>query len=157
MLDPLTALSAAAASVTAIKEIGTAAFGAHNAQVANAAKLEFMEKLFDAQTKLGQVAAAIIEKDAVIASQGERIRELEHHKSERARYELQELAPGRHLFAYRLKPVAALTERTDEPTHFLCQPCFDSSASRKAVLIRSDSDTFGPSWVCPVCRVDIAT
>jgi len=156
-MDPLTAIGAAAASLTAIKEIGTAAFGAREAHVAQAAKLEFMDKLFDAQTKLSHIASAVIEKDAVIASQSQRIRDLEAHQSERSRYELQELAPGRHVFAYRLKPVAALTERVDEPVHFLCQPCFDASSSRKAILMRSDSADFGPSWTCPVCRVEVAS
>lgn len=156
-MDYFAAAGALGTSLTALKDIGTVAFGAHNAQVAMTAKLEFMEKLIEAQTKLSQITAAIVEKDGVIASQSQRIRELEAMQSERARYELHKLSVSGNVFAYRLKDAAALAERPDEPVHFICQPCFDSG--RKVVLQGDNtysSDGGIPVLTCPVCRVTLA-
>ena len=76
----------------------------------------------------------------------ERNRVLEAQQSERARYELAKLGVGGDFFAYRLRGVAELRERADEPPHFVCQPCFD--AGKKAVL-----QVRGHIASCPLCRV----
>lgn len=97
-----------------------------------AIQIDFTEKVIQLQTKLSEVSSAIVEKDGRISHLADRVRELERRQSEEARYQLAKVGTVGDFFAYKLRPAAELVERTDEPEHFLCQPCFD--AGKKSVL-----------------------
>jgi len=116
-----------------------------------AVQADLTERLLEAQTHLVELVGMLAEKTALAAELQERVRHLERHQLEHGRYELSEIAPGRDL-AYRLKPPGALTERTDEPPHFLCQPCLDIPG-HKAILrltVVWGTDTF----TCPACKAE---
>ncbi|MFZ5520440.1 MAG: hypothetical protein ACOZD0_04470 [Pseudomonadota bacterium] len=115
-----------------------------DAQKAASLKVELTEKILDAQVQLAQVLGAVIEKDAVIQRLAERNRELEAAQREKERYSL--AAVGLGAFAYALRPAAELTERANEPPHFVCQVCFD--AGRKSVLHSSGDGRY------LVCKLD---
>lgn len=121
-------------------------------QKAAAIQIDLSEKLLQAQALLAEVLGAVISKDAAIGALTERNRQLEAAQSEKARYELAELSVGGHLFAYRLRAAAELSERANEPPHFVCQPCFEGG--KKGVLIAGE--TWGSrTWICPMCKVEI--
>jgi DNA-directed RNA polymerase subunit RPC12/RpoP len=120
-----------------------------DSQKAAAIKIELTEKITAAQIQLSQVLAAVIDKDATIHRLSERNRDLEAAQREKERYRLARIGAVGEAFAYQLRPAAELSERSDEPTHFICQPCFDSG--RKAVLQMQ-----GPYAACPVCESKIA-
>lgn len=120
-----------------------------DSQKAAAIKIELTEKITAAQIQLSQVLAAIIEKDALVHRLTERNRELEAAQREKERYRLTRVGSLGEAFAYQLRPVAELRERNDEPSHFVCQPCFD--AGKKAVLTMQ-----GAYARCPLCNTMIA-
>ncbi|MBT2336546.1 hypothetical protein J7E49_21865 [Variovorax paradoxus] len=90
---------------------------------------------------------AIIEKDGTIKTLSERVRELETEQDERVRYQLAKLGTVGDFFAYGLRSGAELRERTDEPAHFLCQPCFDGDS--KKIVLTSNGEGY---WHCPICK-----
>jgi hypothetical protein len=104
-----------------------------------------MEKLIQLQSQLAEIQNAVIEQNGLIEVYRKRISELESHERERLRYELCKLGTIGDFMAYRMRPSAELTERVDEPPHFLCQPCFDAG---KKVVLKGNGDNF---WKCPVC------
>jgi len=141
-------ISALIAGLTYAHTLAGALVNERDSQKAAAIKIELTEKITAAQVQLSQVLAAVIDKDATIHRLAERNRDLEAAQREKERYRLARIGVG-EAFAYQLRPAAELTERNDEPTHFVCQPCFDSG--RKAVL-----QLQGAYASCPVCEVKIA-
>lgn len=137
--------------LSSAKELGGLLVAERDAQKAAAIKAELTEKILEAQAQFAQVLGAVIEKDAALARLAQRVRELEAAQSEKDRYELAVLEPSGNTFAYRLRPAAELSERQSEPTHFLCQPCFD--IGRKSILTRSE---FYGRYVfkCSACKTD---
>lgn len=121
-----TEFSGLIATYSAIKQAAGVIVDARDAQVLAAAKLELMERLAEANMQLLQVIGLATKQASDLQAAIERVRQLEAHQSERARYQLVEAAHGRGVFAYRLRASGELTERQDEPVHFLCQPCFDA-------------------------------
>lgn len=78
-----------------------------------------------------------------------KIAELEQRKSERAQYQLKELAPGSFVLAYIEQG------ESSAPMHYLCQPCMDN-LSQKAVLQQIAS--FGSYLLkCPSCKNEYTT
>lgn len=114
-------------------------------QKAAAIQVDLTEKITQAQLQLLEVISATTQQAEALRVARERIGELEADQREKHRYRLVEASPGSGVFAYRLRPAAELGERTDEPVHFVCQPCFD--AGRKAVLRLSPN---GGLLLCPV-------
>lgn len=136
-------------SLGAAKDMAGALIGERDRQKAAVIEANLTEKILQAQAQLAQVLAAVIDKDAAIRVLTERVRELEAAQNERARYQLAKLGVVGDFFAYRLRPASELSERADEPEHFLCQPCFD--AGKKSVLrVRKYQAD------CPVCKSSFA-
>lgn len=78
-----------------------------------------------------------------------RIHELEAAQSERERYGLDRIG-SLDSFAYKLRPPEQLSERKNEPSHFICQPCFDSG--KKGVLAVGRYTAH-----CPLCKTALQT
>ena len=120
------------ASTGALAEIVKALVSARDSGISAAVKADLTERLLQSQAQTSQVLGTIIEKDGLIQVLTQRVREPEAEQSEKARYRLAKLGTLGQFFAYELRPASELVERADEPTHFLCQPCFDSG--KKSVL-----------------------
>lgn len=77
----------------------------------------------------------------------ERVRELEKERANRESYSLVEVFPGSFVYRINDRPEAAGSGEPviAEPSHFVCQPCFDKG--HKAVLQRA-----GSGWSCPLCK-----
>lgn len=137
-------------SVSSALELGRLLVNERDRQKAAAIQTDLTDKLIQAQAQVSQVLGAIIEKDGLIQSLVERVRELEAKQTERARYQLAKLGTVGDFFAYRLRPATELVERSDEPAHFLCQPCFD--AGKKSVLRLAGSTAH-----CSLCKSTVHT
>ena len=133
----------------AIKEIAAALVQERDREKLAALKIELTDKILDLQTKLLEVQSAVILERETLRTAQERLREMEGSEREKARYELAKLGAVGDFFAYRLRPQSELVERASEPTHFVCQPCFD--AGKKSVLLVSTGESF-----CPACRLKVA-
>lgn len=114
-------------------------------QKAAAIQIDLTNKIIEAQAQISEVLAAVIEKDGRIQALAERNRELEAQHREKARYRLAKLGTAGQFFAYQLRPVAELPERSDEPEHFVCQPCLEDG--KKRVLLVTEDVA-----VCPGCK-----
>lgn len=118
-------------------------------QKAAAIQVDLTNKLIQAQAQISEVLGSIIAKDERIGALTQRVRELEAIQTERDRYELSKIGSVES-FAYKLREPADLKDRTAEPSHFLCQPCFD--AGKKSVL------TVGKYVAhCTLCKTNLST
>ncbi len=114
-----------------------------------AVQADLTERLLKAQAHIAELLGMLTEKTMMNAELQERLRILERDQLERLRYELSEVSRGGAL-AYRLKAASALTERSDEPMHFLCQGCLDIRGF-KSILVKGDA--MGVStYTCPECN-----
>lgn len=137
-------------SLSSALSLGQALLNERDRHKAASIQLDLTDKLLQAQTQASQVLAAIVEKDGLIQVLSERVRHLEADQSEKARYELAELGVGGKFFAYQLRPVAELGERSNEPPHFLCQPCLDIRQHKSALrLIEFGGKPY--RYVCTAC------
>lgn len=135
-------------TINAARELGSALIQERDRLKAAAIQVDLSEKLIQAQTQISEVLAAITSKDASIAALLERVRELENRQNEHARYLLAKVGILGDFFAYGLRPAAELSERADEPAHFICQPCFD--AGKKSVLRIA-----GATASCSLCNTHV--
>lgn len=134
-------------SVGSAAELARLLINERDRHKAAAIQTDLLAKLVEAQLQLSQVLGTIIEKDGRIQVLAERVRELEAEQGEKARYQLAKIGTFGDIFAYRLRASAELSERADEPPHFLCQPCFD--LGKKSVLQVGEY-----SAICPICKTD---
>ncbi|WP_156382463.1 hypothetical protein [Acidovorax sp. Leaf160] len=132
----LAEISSLTTALAAAKELGAALLKERDSQKATTIQVDLTDKIVQAQLQLTQILGSVIEKDGRIQALTERVRVLEGEQSEKARYRLAKVGTIGEFFAYQLRPAAELTERADEPTHFLCQPCFDGG--KKSVLHKLD-------------------
>ena len=116
-------------------------------QKAASIQIDLTNKILALQAQLLEVLGTVVEKDALLGTLKDRLRELESHQSEKARYELAKLGSLGEFLAYRLRPATDLRERTGEPEHYLCQPCFD--AGKKSVLHVGKYTA-----ICPLCKIN---
>lgn len=128
------------ASITAAAGLAKALVEERDRLKAASIQLDFTEKLLTLQAQLGEVIAASVDKDASIQALRQRNSELEAADREKKRYSLAALGIRGDHFAYALRPATELTERVDEPPHFLCQVCFD--LGKKVVLKGSQGGHF---------------
>jgi hypothetical protein len=144
MFEISTLLSAMAST----GQIASALIGERDQLKLASLRTELTQKIIESQALLSQLLGSLIAKDQQISVLSEDVRQLKALQQERERYVLAKLGSQVDLYAYRLRPAADLGDRTDEPSHYLCQPCFD--AGRKAVLRghapREGSDAH---WTCP--------
>ncbi|MEH6510352.1 hypothetical protein [Halopseudomonas aestusnigri] len=145
-------VSSLLASASAVSELAKLLVDERDRHKAAAIKLDFTEKLMQVNSQVLEVQNAIISKDRELHALQERIRELEAHEADRLRYQLREVGTHGSGFAYQLRPASELPERTDEPQHFICQPCLDIR-QHKAVLVRVRKPA--PYWVCPACKAEL--
>lgn len=131
--------------LTHIKTLGGALINERDRQKALSIQFDLTEKIIQAQTQLTQIQSTIIEKNGLIQTLTQRVSELEAKKSEQERYVLTKYSTGGEFFAYQLRPAAELAERADEPTHLLCQSCFD--AGKKSILQVKNGYA-----LCPICN-----
>ncbi|WP_155773602.1 hypothetical protein [Burkholderia territorii] len=138
-------ISTAAASISLAKEIGKAAMGLRdfNAMAAkisdmNAALLTAQDSLFQHNAQLLTLQQELfqlrLELDAANAA-----------LSEKGRYELFEVSKG--AFVYKSKG-----ESPDEPTHYVCQPCFDTERQKVVLKFHPEFQFHVASWNCPRCK-----
>ncbi|WP_237736655.1 hypothetical protein [Delftia acidovorans] len=130
----------------AIKNIAAALVQERDREKIAALKIDLTDKILELQTKLLEVQSAVVLEREALRAAHERIRDLESDQREKARYELAKLGTLGDFFAYRLRPQAELSDRASEPTHFLCQTCFDSS--KKSVLVHNGEGY----WECLLCK-----
>ncbi|WP_312593957.1 hypothetical protein [Comamonas terrigena] len=129
-------VSTLVASVTSAAELAKLLVNERDRQKAAAIEGQLTDKITQAQIQLSQVLGTVIEKDGLIQTLTERVRELEAQQSEKSRYRLAKLGTLGDFFAYKLRPAAELVERADEPAHFICQPCFDISKQKSVLRIQ---------------------
>jgi hypothetical protein len=119
-----------------------------------AIQIDLTEKLIQAQTQVAEVLAAHLAQTNAVQSLRDRVRELEANQFERDRYKLAKLGVVGDAFAYVLRDSSQLKDRADEPTHYLCQTCFDNG--RKSVL-KISNDYSKCSLCSDVVRIKPAT
>lgn len=129
-----------------IRDLGQALVNERDRQKAAAIQVDLTEKVIQAQSQLSQVLGAVIDKDTTIQALSQRIRELEAKQADKARYRLAKMGTLGEFFAYELRPAGELAQDSDEPPHFVCQPCLD--AGKKSVLRQT-----GLYAVCGVCGI----
>ncbi|WP_313569406.1 hypothetical protein [Comamonas terrigena] len=138
-------VSTLVASVSSAAELAKLLVNERDRQKAAAIEGQFTDKITQAQIQLSQVLGTVIEKDGLIQTLTERVRELEAEQSEKSRYRLAKLGTLGDFFAYELRPAAELVERADEPAHFICQPCLDIRKQKSILRIQ------GTLCVCASC------
>lgn len=136
-------VSTLVASVSSAAELAKLLVNERDRQKAAAIEGQLTDKLTQAQIQLSQVLGAVIKKDGDIQVLTERVRELEAEQSEKQRYRLAKLGAVGDFFAYELRPAAELVERSDEPPHFICQPCFDIRKQKSILRIQGINCTCG--------------
>lgn len=108
-------------------------------------QIDLTEKITHTQIQLAEVLSSIVEKDRFIQSLTERVRKLEGEEREKERYRLTEVGSVGQFLAYALRPAAEVVERSDEPAHFICQPCFDIRQQKSILRF------IGSYCTCPSC------
>ena len=129
-------ISALVSSVTGAAQLTRLLVDERDRQKTATIQIDLTDKIAQAQIQLTQVLGAIIEKDGLIQSLTERVRELETQQSEKARYQRRKVGSVGDFYAYALRPPAELVERSDEPEHFLCQPCLDIRKHKSILRIQ---------------------
>ena len=119
-------------SLNASKNLVGSLVDERDRQKVAAIQIDLTNKLIEAQSQISEILAAVIEKDGLIKTLSESNRHLQAQQDEKARYRLAKLGTLGQFFVYQLRPAAELSERTDEPEHVICQPCFEDG--KKSVL-----------------------
>lgn len=122
-------------SVSGAIELGRLLVNERDRQKAATIESQLSDKLAQVQIQLSQVLGAVIEKDGLIQTLSERVRNLQAEQSEKARYRLTKMGSIGDLHVYALRAASELVERADEPPHFLCQPCFDIRKHKSVLRI----------------------
>ena len=125
-------LALTGAAYTYLKDIGGFALNERDRQKFAAIQMDLTDKIIQAQANVLEVQNTIATERALVRTLQDRLAELERDDREHSRYQLAKLGTVGDFFAYKLRPPGELTERSDEPEHFVCQPCFD--AGKKSVL-----------------------
>lgn len=139
-------VSALVSSITGAAQLTRLLVDERDRQKTATIQIDLTNKIAEAQIQLMQVLGTIIEKDGLIQTLSERVRKLEADQNEQARYQLRKVGTVGDFFAYELRVAAELSERSDEPPHFLCQPCLD---------IRKDKSILRTSGIycfCDTCK-----
>lgn len=142
-------VSTLVASISGAAELAKLLVAERDRQKAATIEGQLTERITQAQIQLSQVLSTIIEKDGRLQSLAERVRELEAEQSEKNRYRLAKLGTLGNFFAYELRSAAELVERSDEPPHFACQPCFDIRKQKSILRIQ------GALCVCASCSTKV--
>lgn len=139
-------VSTGLASFSALKEIAGLLVNERDRQKAAAIQIEFTNQLIEAQAHLMELLGTVVSQQGKIGALEKHVRDMLAAKAEKERYVLAKVGTEREFFAYRLRASAELVERSDEVSHFVCQPCLE--ADKKVVLSGNGSGY----WECPVCK-----
>lgn len=147
-------ISLVTGAVTAIKvarQIGSAALKVRDFNQFAGTIAEINDQLLKAQESLFAHNADMMDLQQKYFEACEELRKLKATAAERGRYSLRELAQG--VFAYQLN-ASSTAESEGEPSHYLCQPCFDKGI--KSVL--QDKHNSGPVYLhCTICDANYRT
>ncbi|MBN8749507.1 MAG: hypothetical protein J0I65_18600 [Variovorax sp.] len=147
-----TALAAIAGGLKGAIDVGQAALLARDSAKLADAVAEMNNKLLDAQQRLFVLGAEAFALQDELARTKKQALELQTALEERGRYVLAEISRGQ--LAYKSKIEAAEDgSQPVEPLHYICQPCFDNG--RKVTLRYFNSETFGETWTCSVCKAEL--
>lgn len=145
-------IGAAVNSLRLAKDIGTAAIELRDWNQMAGELTKMNGELLKVQDALFAHNMTLLEMHGKYADACNELRDMKEAMNERGRYALFEIGTGQ--FAYRLKVgdagLSSLEPGTNEPMHYLCQPCFD--ADRKMVLQLFPNAADGPGAMCPHCR-----
>ena len=144
-MEASTTIAALQASYAFLKDVGGFALNERDRQKFTALNIDLTDKIIQAQANIIQIQDAITSKGVLLRALQERISDMERDERERGRYQLTKLGTAGDFFAYKLRPAGELTERSDEPEHFLRQSCFD--AGKKGIL-----RIIGSYCSCPICH-----
>lgn len=149
----LSAIASLATSIKLASELGKAALGVRDFNEFATAISKVNDQLLKAQDGLLQLSIQTHSLVQQLADAEKKALKLQEAANERARYSLFKLSAG--IFVYRLKTPDELhnigAQSPSEPTHYLCQRCFDSGT--KSVLIQSV--VWGAlNHSCSICKVD---
>ena len=139
-------LTAVMTSLSLAKEGVSAAIGLRDFNASAAALAGVNDQLLKAQEGLFVYGARLAELQGKLAEANEELTELKRVRAERDNYALFELREG--IFVYQRKPSANPSEGSRdavEPTHYLCQGCFDQG--KKFVLQLQNKH-----WCCSNCN-----
>ncbi|MDD5297645.1 MAG: hypothetical protein PHU46_12100 [Rhodocyclaceae bacterium] len=148
----LSLINGAFTSLKLAKDIGLAAMELRdwNKMASEIAKMN--TELFKAHDALFGLQRTLFELDGNYRDTARELDKAQEALAERGRYALFEIGLGQFVYRVELPELG----RNDggpaivEPTHYLCQPCFD--AGRKMVLRLYLNAADGPVAVCPHCR-----
>lgn len=143
----MTAIASLTAAISAAREIAQGAIGMRDTVLVSEATSRLVQKLLDAQNALLAHNAALLQLQSEHFEAREELRKLREAASERGRYTLFELAPGKFTYRMNITPEQSGSSEpgSTEPVHHVCQTCFDNG--RKAVLRISQYVA-----VCPLCK-----
>lgn len=143
----MTAIASLASAISAAKEIAQGAIGMRDAVLVKEATALLLQRLLEAQNALLAHNTALLQLQNEQFEAREEIRKLQEAASERGRYTLFALAPGK--FAYRMNVAPEQSGSSEpgsaEPMHYVCQGCFDQG--RKSVLRIGQYEA-----LCPLCK-----
>lgn len=149
------AITGAITAISAAKDLARAALTVRDANALAVAVSQMNDQLLKAQESLFTHNAALLQLQNQHFETSEELRKLKEAVRERGSYSLVEITHGS--FAYRVNVTpeqgGASEPGSAQPPHYVCQPCFDSGV--KAVLGRTESDTWGIREICPVCKREI--
>lgn len=144
----LSIISAAAASLTAARDLGRAAMGVRDANLIAGTLTQMNDQILRAQDALFSHQAQLLALHEKLAHTQQQLRLAQEVVEQRSRYQLVELSLG--VFVYRSKLGKSLATGHGEPLHYVCQPCLDVRG-QKAVLIRYES-MIEVTHRCPLCQ-----
>lgn len=150
-------ISSALGAITAAKDIGKAALTVRDANLVAEHVSRLNDTLLKAQEALFAHNAQLLELQQEHFKATEELRQLKEAIAERGRYTLVELSRGQ--FAYRANTAPELGRAGEpdstDPTHHICQQCFDGVEKKKVVLQRRTPLYGGNVLWCPSCKVEI--
>lgn len=140
-MDIVSAFTTALATANSARSLISSAIDARDDTKRRAALAEANEQIFELVGKLMGAQLAQSELVQTKAALEARVAELEAHQRQAERYELQELASGALVYAYKegVQP--------SEPPHRICPRCWDVD-QKKSILQPGFNDRLS----CPQCQ-----
>lgn len=147
----MTAIASLTTAISAAKEIAQGAIGMRDTVLVSEATTRLLQRLLEAQNALLAHNTVLLQLQNEQFEAREEIRKLREAASERGRYTLFELAPGKLAYRVNIAPEQGGSSEpgSAEPMHYVCQVCFDKGM--KAVLRISQYVAH-----CPLCKDNIS-
>ena len=148
-------ISAAATAITSAVDLGRAAIGVRDANVAVLEISKINDQLLKAQEAILRHNTELLALQQQHFETAQQLREAQEALEERGRYSLVQIARGQWAYRVNITPeLSGASKPTQAQTpHYVCQQCFDRGV--KAVLQFSDGMGYG-QLTCHTCRVSLA-